>query len=163
MLEQIEMAGLLHDIGKIAIPQAILCKPGKLTDDEFVIMKSHPVNSEKLIASIKKLQSVSPGIKHHHERWDGRGYPDRLEGENIPYCARIIALADTYDAMTSTRSYRVALPHEVAIEEIRKCAGSQFDPKLAEKFIEIQNIIEAAKNNPEEFYAKYSSLYKEIN
>ena len=163
MLEQIEMAGLLHDIGKIAIPQAILCKPGKLTDDEFVIMKSHPVNSEKLIASIKKLQSVSPGIKHHHERWDGRGYPDKLEGENIPYCARIIALADTYDAMTSTRSYRVALPHEVAIEEIRKCAGSQFYPKLAEKFIEIQNIIEAAKNNPEEFYTKYSSLYKEIN
>ena len=163
LLEQIETAGLLHDIGKIAIPQSILCKPGKLTDDEFMIMKSHPENSEKLIASIKKLHDVSFGIKHHHERWDGRGYPDKLAGEDIPYSARIIALADTYDAMTSTRSYRVALPHEVAIEEIRKCAGSQFDPQLAQKFIEIQDIIRAAKENPEEYYAKYSSLYKEIN
>lgn len=163
MLEQIEMAGLLHDIGKIAIPEAILCKPGKLTDEEFVIMKSHPANSERLIASIKKLHEVSPGVKHHHERWDGRGYPDHLEGENIPFSARVIALADTYDAMTSTRSYRKALDHEVAIEEIQKCAGAQFDPELAKKFIEIQDIIKAAKENPEEYYAKYSSLYKEIN
>ena len=161
-LEQIETAGLLHDIGKIAIPQAILCKPGKLTDDEYVIMKSHPNNSEKLIASISKLNSVSPGVKHHHERWDGRGYPDRLEGENIPLSARIIALADTYDAMTSTRSYRTALSHEIAIDEIQKCAGTQFDPNLAQKFIEIQNIIKSAKDNPDEYYVKYSTLYKEI-
>ena len=162
-LELVETAGLLHDIGKIAIPTAILCKPGKLTDDEFVIMKSHPVNSEKLIASIKKLHDVSPGVKHHHERWDGRGYPDHLAGEDIPYSARIIALADTYDAMTSTRSYRKALSHEVAIEEIKKCAGTQFDPVLAEKFVEIEDIIRAAKDNPDEYYIKYSTLYQQIN
>lgn len=161
-LEAIETAGLLHDIGKIAIPESILCKPGKLTDDEFAIMKSHPVNSEKLIASIKKLHEISPGVKHHHERWDGRGYPDHLAGEDIPYSARIIAIADTYDAMTSTRSYRKALPHEVAIDEIQKCAGGQFDPVLAQKFVEIQDIIEAAKENPEEYYAKYSTLYDRI-
>ena len=162
-LETIETAGLLHDIGKIAIPQAILCKPGRLTDDEFVIMKSHPANSEKLIASIKKLNEVADGVKHHHERWDGFGYPDKLAGENIPYSARIIAIADTYDAMTSTRSYRKALDHEIAIDEIEKCAGSQFDPVLAKKFVEIQNIIKAAKDNPEEFYMQYSMLYKELN
>lgn len=162
-LESIETAGLLHDIGKIAIPSSILCKPGKLTDDEFMIMKTHPVNSEKLIASIKKLHEITPGVKHHHERWDGKGYPDHLAGEDIPYSARIIAIADTYDAMTSTRSYRKALPHDVAIEEIQKCAGAQFDPVLAQKFVEIQGIIEAAKENPEEYYAKYSTLYERIN
>lgn len=162
-LEQIETAGLLHDIGKIAIPQSILCKPGKLTDDEFSIMKTHPINSEKLIASIKKLHEISPGVKHHHERWDGKGYPDRLQGEEIPFSARIIAIADTYDAMTSTRSYRKALEHEVAISEIQRCSGSQFQPELAQKFVEIQDIIKAAKNNPEEYYTKYSTLYKEIN
>ena len=161
-LEAIETAGLLHDIGKIAIPHAILCKPGKLTDDEFVIMKSHPVNSEKLISSIKRLHEVSPGVKHHHERWDGKGYPDNLAGENIPFSARVIAIADTYDAMTSTRSYRKALDHEVAIAEIEKCAGAQFDPVLAKKFVEIQDIIKAAKENPEEYYQKYSTIYSEI-
>jgi len=161
-LEAIETAGLLHDIGKIAIPHAILCKPGRLTDDEFVIMKSHPVNSEKLIRSIKRLHDVSPGVKHHHERWDGRGYPDRLEGENIPFAARVIAIADTYDAMTSTRSYRKALDHEIAISEIEKCAGSQFDPELAKKFVEIQDTIKAAKENPEEYYKQYSTIYSEI-
>jgi len=162
-LDQIEMAGLLHDVGKIAIPQAILCKPGHLTDDEFAVMKEHPKNSEKLIASIKKLHDVCPGMKHHHEKWDGTGYPDKLKGEEIPYQARIIALADTYDAMTSTRSYRVALDHEIAIAEIAKCAGTQFDPDLARKFVEIQDIIRAAKENPEEYYMKYSNLYKEIS
>ena len=161
-LEAIETAGLLHDIGKIAIPHAILCKPGKLTDDEFVIMKSHPVNSEKLISSIKRLNEVSPGVKHHHERWDGRGYPDNLAGEDIPFSARVIAIADTYDAMTSTRSYRKALDHDIAIAEIEKCAGAQFDPELAKKFVEIQDIIKAAKENPEEYYRQYSTIYSEI-
>ncbi len=162
-LEFIETAGLLHDIGKIAIPESILCKPGKLTDDEFMVMKSHPINSEKLIASIKKLHEVSPGVKHHHERWDGKGYPDNLAGEDIPFAARVIAIADTYDAMTSTRSYRKALDHDVAIAEIARCAGAQFDPNLAKKFVEIEGIIKAAKDNPEEYYMKYSTLYKEIN
>lgn len=162
-LEEIETAGLLHDIGKIAIPQSILCKPGKLTDDEFKLMQLHPENSERLIVNIKKLKGISSWLKTHHERWDGRGYPCGLKGDAIPLSARIIALADTYDAMTSTRSYRKALSHEIAIEEIRNCSGTQFDPTMAEKFIEISDLISAAKENPEEYYAKYSYLQKEIN
>lgn len=162
MLEEIELAGLLHDIGKIAIPQNILCKAGKLTDEEFQIMKSHPENSQKLIASIKKLKPISGWLKAHHEKWDGSGYPNKLKGEEIPLSARIIALADTYDAMTSTRSYRVALSHEIAIGEIQRCSGTQFDPNLAAKFIELQDVVKAAKENPEEYYAKYSYLQKEI-
>ncbi len=163
LLEEIETAGLLHDIGKIAIPQNILCKPGKLTDEEFAVMKSHPNNSEKLILSVKKLAGISSWLKAHHERWDGKGYPDGLKGEEIPLSSRIVAIADTYDAMTSTRSYRKALDHEVAIEEIKRCSGSQFDPNLASKFIELEQIIKAAKENPEEYYSKYSFLKKESN
>lgn len=163
LLEEIETAGLLHDIGKIAIPQNILCKPGKLTDEEFAVMKMHPNNSEKLILSIKKLAGISSWLKAHHERWDGKGYPDGLKGEEIPLSSRIVAIADTYDAMTSTRSYRTALAHEVAISEIQRCAGSQFDPNLAQKFIELEATIKAAKENPESYYEKYSYLQKESN
>ncbi len=162
MLEEIETAGLLHDIGKIGIPQSILCKPGKLTDEEFAIMKSHPEQGEKMLNGIKKLSIISNWLKTHHERWDGKGYPLGLSGEDIPLSARIIALADTYDAMTSTRSYRKALDHSVAIAEIKKCAGSQFDPSLAEIFVRIEDKIKAAKNNPEITYPKYSYLQKHL-
>ena len=157
-LEEIETAGLLHDIGKVGIPQSILCKPGKLTDEEFEVMKSHPEQGEKIVKKIKKLDIISDWLKTHHERWDGKGYPSGLKGEEIPISARIIALADTYDAMTSTRSYRQALSHDVAIEEIKRCAGTQFDPQLAELFIKNQDKILAAKENPEEYYEKYSYL-----
>ena len=126
-------------------------------------MKSHPNNSEKLILSVKKLAGISSWLKAHHERWEGKGYPDGLKGDEIPLSSRIVAIADTYDAMTSTRSYRKALDHEVAIEEIKRCSGSQFDPNLASKFIELEQIIKAAKENPEEYYAKYSFLQKESN
>lgn len=163
LLEEIETAGLLHDIGKIGIPQNILCKPGKLTDEEFEIMKSHPVQGEKMITNIKKLKIIANWLKTHHERWDGRGYPSGLKGEEIPISARIIALADTYDAMTSTRSYRVALTHEIAIEEIKKCSGSQFDPTLAELFVKLSDKIKAAQENPEEYYNHYSYLQKYID
>lgn len=157
-LEEIETAGLLHDIGKVGIPQSILCKPGRLTDEEFEIMKSHPEQGEKIVRKIKKLGIISDWLKTHHERWDGKGYPDGLKGEEIPISARIIALADTYDAMTSTRSYRKALEHDIAISEIERCAGSQFDPQLATLFIQNQDKILAAKENPEEYYAEYSYL-----
>ena len=110
-LEEIETAGLLHDIGKIGIPQSILCKPGKLTDEEYEVMKSHPAQAEKMLMGIKKLTVVSNWLRTHHERWDGKGYPYGLKGEEIPISGRIIALADTYDAMTSTRSYRLSLIH----------------------------------------------------
>lgn len=159
-MESIEIASLLHDIGKIGIPESILCKPGKLTDEEFDIMKMHPERGAQIILKISKMEVVSDWVKSHHEKWNGFGYPAKLKGEEIPLVSRIIALADTYDAMTSTRSYRVALSHEIAIEEIQKCAGSQFDPELAQKFVEIQDKIRLAKENPDEEYLKYSYLLK---
>ncbi len=162
-MEDIEIAGLLHDIGKIAMPKSILCKNGKLTDEEFAIMKSHPVRGEKIVINIKKLQMISEWVKSHHERWDGKGYPDALKGENIPLAGRIIALADTYDAMTSTRPYRTALSHETAISEIKRCAGTQFDPRLADIFVSLSDEIDDARKNPEEAYKKYSFLAKNIN
>ena len=163
MLEEIETAGLLHDIGKIGIPQSILCKPGKLTNEEFEVMKSHPEQGEKMLKDIKKLTLISNWLRTHHEKWDGTGYPNGLKGEEIPLSGRIIALADTYDAMTSDRPYRKALSHETAIDEIKRCAGTQFDPVLAQLFIDNQEEIRAAKENPEEYYDKYSYLLKIIN
>ena len=163
MLEEIETAGLLHDIGKIGIPQNIHCKPGKLTDEEFAVMKSHPDQAAKMLMGIKKLTVVSNWLRCHHERWDGNGYPYGMKGEEIPLSGRIIALADTYDAMTSTRSYRQALSHETAIEEIKRCSGSQFDPVLAELFISCSDELCAAKEDSETYYNKYSYLQKMIN
>lgn len=159
-LEQLETAGLLHDIGKISIPQNILCKTSKLSDEEFEVMKGHAANGGRMIKNVKKLEDVSNWLAAHHERWDGRGYPLGLKGEQIPLFARIIAIADTYDAMTSDRPYRKALPHEVAIGEVHKYAGIQFDPKLAAIFVNLSATIKAAHDNPEEFYRKYSFLRK---
>ena len=159
-MEALEIAGLLHDIGKIGIPESILCKPGKLTDEEFSIMKMHPVRGEQMVLKISKLRTISDWMKNHHEKWNGTGYPCGLKGEEIPLASRIIAIADTYDAMTSTRSYRVALTHETAIEEIQRCAGTQFDPVLAETFVKIQDKIKKAKENTDEEYKKYSYLAK---
>jgi len=162
-LEEIEIAGLLHDIGKIAMPKSLLCKNGRLADEEFNIMKAHPARGEKIILNIKKLSVISEWVKYHHEKYDGSGYPEGLKGEDIPLPARIIALADTYDAMTSTRSYRKALDHEIAISEIKRCAGTQFDPKLAALFVSSADEIDAARKNPEEYYEKYSILGKNID
>ena len=162
-MEDIEIAGLLHDIGKIAMPKSILCKNGKLTDEEFLVMKSHPLRGEKIVINIKKLQMISSWVKAHHEKWDGRGYPDGLKGAEIPLPGRIIALADTYDAMTSTRPYRAALSHEVAIAEIKRCAGTQFDPELAGLFVSLSDKIDEARKNPEIAYQKYSFLVKNID
>ena len=162
-IEDIEIAGLLHDVGKIAMPKNILCKNGKLTDEEFLVMKSHPVRGEKIVINIKKLQMISEWVKAHHEKWDGRGYPDGLKGEEIPLAGRIIALADTYDAMTSTRPYRTALSHEVAIAEIQRCSGTQFDPKLAEVFVGIQDKINAARLEPEKTYIDNSLLSRNVD
>ena len=161
-MEDIEIAGLLHDIGKIAMPKSILCKNGRLTDEEFHIMQAHPSRGEKIVLNIKKLQIISEWVKSHHEKYDGTGYPMGLKGNQIPLPGRIIALADTYDAMTSTRPYRKALEHEVAISEIKRCAGTQFDPELAKMFVALADEIDAARKNPEEYYKKYSILGKNI-
>lgn len=163
LLEEIETAGLLHDIGKIAIPEKILLKPGKLTDEEFEVIKTHPELGKRFVDSIKKLSLISNWLKSHHERYDGKGYPDGLVGDQIPISSRIISLADTYDAMTSTRSYRVALSHQQAIGEIKRCSGSQFDPNLAELFINIGDEIEMIKQDPDGCYHKYSYLDKFMN
>ena len=163
LLEEIETTGLLHDIGKIAIPEKILLKPGKLTDEEYEIIKTHPELGEKLVEGIEKLRLISGWLKSHYERWDGQGYPEGLKGEEIPISSRIIAIADTYDAMTSDRSYRKALTHEYAIKEITICANGQFDPDLAMLFVQISPEIEKIKKNPEFYYSKYSYLDKLIN
>ena len=128
---------LLHDIGKIGIPDAILQKPGKLDDNEFKIMKSHAQRGYEILKDVQLHEDLAAGAHHHHERYDGRGYPDGLAGENIPWVARIIAVADTFDAMSSTRPYRKKLPEDFIINEIKNCAGTQFDPKVVEKFLEL--------------------------
>jgi HD-GYP domain-containing protein (c-di-GMP phosphodiesterase class II) len=113
-----------------------LNKPGKLTQEEYEIFKKHPVFGKDILDPIDFLQPVIPGVYLHHERWDGRGYPLNLAGTEIPLIARIIAVADTYDAMTSDRAYRRALPHEVTVNEIVRCSGTQFDPDIAGTFTE---------------------------
>ena len=136
-MRTLSWAALLHDIGKIAISSDILNKPSKLTDEEYLIIKTHPVRGVKVLEPIPQLRHILPTIRHHHERYDGRGYPDGIAGEEIPVLARILAVADTYDAMYSTRAYRPAQTKEFAIGQIREGAGTQFDPEMAEIFLEM--------------------------
>lgn len=133
--QRYELAGTLHDIGKIGVPDAVLCKPGKLTDDEFGLIKRHPRIGYDILKPIPSVRDLLPGVLHHHERWDGRGYPDRLEGEEIHPMARALAIADTFDAMSSNRAYRSARSRDEVLAEIEKCRGSQFDPDLAGVFL----------------------------
>ena len=135
--ESIYYAALLHDIGKIGIPDTIINKPGKLTDEEFAIIKQHPVIGSEILKSIESMPEVSVGARWHHERYDGKGYPDGLKGEAIPEIARIICVADAYDAMTSNRSYRKYLAQDVVREQIVQGRGTQFDRVVADKMLEI--------------------------
>jgi response regulator RpfG family c-di-GMP phosphodiesterase len=145
VVEIVRQSALMHDIGKIGCVMN-LNKPGKLTQDEYEIFKRHPAFGKDILDPIKFLHPLIPGVHLHHERWDGRGYPLGLKGKGVPLIARIIAVADTYDAMTSDRAYRRALPHEVAVGEIERCSNTQFDPDIAriftaeiEEFREIQS------------------------
>jgi HD-GYP domain-containing protein (c-di-GMP phosphodiesterase class II) len=135
--ENIYYVALLHDIGKIGVPNAIINKPGKLTDEEYEIIKTHPVIGSDILKTISSMPEISIGARSHHERYDGRGYPDGLAGEDIPWIARIIGVADAYDAMTSNRSYRQYLPQEVVRSEIVKCRGIQFDPRVADAMLSL--------------------------
>jgi len=134
-VEVVQRAATLHDVGKIGVSDAVLNKPGKLTDEEFASIKAHPANGYEILKNTPTFEVLLPGIRHHHERHDGRGYPDGLEGEHVPLIARIIAAADAYDAMTSHRVYRRALPIVKARDELIKGCGSQFDTKVIRAFL----------------------------
>ena len=133
--ENLYIAGLLHDIGKIGVSEAILSKQDKLTREEYEIMKSHTTRGAEILAPLTGFEEVINGVKYHHERYDGKGYPDGLKGENIPMIAAIIAVADTYDAMITDRSYRKSLSKEIAIKEIQNCVEKQFNPKPVQALI----------------------------
>ena len=136
-VERIELAAQVHDVGKIGVPEAVLCKPGRLTDDEFEIIKTHPTIGANILRDIRQMADLIPGVLYHHEHWSGRGYPAGLAGRDIPIFGRIIGLCDAFDAMSSNRTYRAALDHEVVLREIRQCAGRQFDPDLAQIFVKL--------------------------
>lgn len=138
----VKYIGLLHDIGKIGIPDSILNKPGKLTDSEFALMRKHAEIGGNILSGNNMIDGLDEGAKFHHERYDGNGYPLGLKGDEIPEMARIIGIADAYDAMASNRVYRKRLPNEKIISEFKRCSGTQFDPKLAEIFV---SMIESGK------------------
>ena len=131
-LDRIYYIALLHDCGKIAVPDSILGKPGKLTDEEFEIIKSHTVRGKEILSSFKSLENAGEGALYHHERYDGKGYPEGIAGEDIPLIARIICIADSFDAMNTNRVYRKKLSHEMIIKEIEDNKGKQFDPRIAD-------------------------------
>jgi HD-GYP domain-containing protein (c-di-GMP phosphodiesterase class II) len=149
-LDHLRTGGPLHDIGKIGIDDAILRKPERLTDAEFEIMKSHTVLGDDILKAIPEMKDIRPIVRSHHERWDGHGYPDRLAGEAIPMLARVLAVADSFDAMTTRRPYNtnhVKTPDE-AFAEVARCAGSQFDPKCAHAFLAVRDkVVEAMRSN----------------
>ncbi len=134
-VDRVRSAALLHDIGKVAIPDDILHKPGPLDDDEWRLMKEHPVIGERILRVLPGLGAVARIVRHEHERWDGGGYPDGLRGNDIPLGSRIIIVSDTYHAITSDRPYRAARPHSDAVEELTRCAGTQFDPTVTAALI----------------------------
>jgi HD-GYP domain-containing protein (c-di-GMP phosphodiesterase class II) len=135
-LEVLRVGARLHDVGKVAISTRVLTKPGPLDELELRVVRTHPLIGARLVGAVGNVRSALPYVLYHHERWDGGGYPTGCAGEDIPIEARVLAIADAYDAMTSTRSYRRAVSPEHALEEIDSCAGTQFDPALAILFVE---------------------------
>jgi len=133
----IQQGGPLHDIGKLTVDIEILHKPSALDEEELAQIRAHPEEGKRLLDGIRSMRAAIDCVLHHHERWDGEGYPYGLRGDEIPMEARIIAVADAYDAMTSERPYRAALSHEDAVNEVRRCSGTQFDPEVAEAFLSL--------------------------
>lgn len=152
-LNDLKIGGLFHDIGKIGVPDSILLKDSKLTDDEYSEIKNHPAIGAHILSNATIFSDIIPIVKHHHERFDGFGYPSKLKGEEIPYLARITAVADAFDAMTSKRTYRNSLSLDVVKAELEKCKGTQFDPECADAFLDILN------NN----YDKIQEIMKKFN
>ena len=136
-LNTLRIGGLFHDVGKIGVPDSILQKESRLTDDEYSEIKNHPSIGAHILSTATIFHDIIPIVKHHHEKYDGTGYPGRLQGEDIPYLARIAAIADSFDAMTSRRTYRDSLPMDVVISEFKRCKGTQFDPKLDDVYLDI--------------------------
>jgi HD-GYP domain-containing protein (c-di-GMP phosphodiesterase class II) len=134
---EIYLTGLLHDIGKLLTPDSVLKKPGPLTQDEFAIMRLHPEDSGKIVSTVLDISYLSDSIRGHHERIDGRGYPDNLKGDSIPLFSRIVLVADTFDAMTNNRVYRKQIDLGRTYEELKRCSGTQFDPSAAQAFIDL--------------------------
>ena len=130
----VEQAALLHDVGKLALHGVDIDKPGRFTDDEFALVRKHPELGHALIGAFPILANVIPAVLHHHERWDGKGYPHGLAGEEIPWMARVVAVADSYDAMTSIRPYRASMTHDDALGELAFHSGTQFDPLMVRAF-----------------------------
>ena len=153
MLRILEVGGLFHDIGKIGIPDAILLKESKLTDEEYSAIKNHPAIGAHILCNAEVFKDIIPIVKHHHERYDGRGYPGKLKGEDIPYLARIAAVADAFDAMTSKRTYRDSLPIDVVRSEIENNLGTQFDPEIGKVFLDILD----------NQYSKIAEIQKKVN
>ena len=136
-IHDLKIGGLFHDIGKIGIPDSILLKESKLNDNEYSQIKNHPTIGVHILGDAKVFENIIPIVKHHHEKFDGTGYPSGLKGSEIPLIARIASVADTFDAMTSKRTYRDSLPISVVKEELKRCSGSQFDPEIASVFLDI--------------------------
>ena len=134
-VKRIHLAGLVHDVGKIGVPEAVLCKPGRLTEEEMSRIRQHPQIGYKILKDIPQLRELLPAVLCHHEAWDGGGYPAGLSGEEIPLIARIVSVADSFDAMSSSRTYRSALSREQVFAELERCAGTQFDPALVPTFL----------------------------
>ncbi|MCI8444608.1 MAG: HD domain-containing protein [Clostridia bacterium] len=151
-LRTLQVGGLFHDVGKIGVPDIILQKESKLTDDEYSEIKNHPSIGGHILSTASIFKDIIPIVKHHHERYDGRGYPSMLKGEDTPYLARIAAIADSFDAMTSRRTYRDSLPIETVISEFERCKGTQFDPELTDIFLDIlQNHFDKIKEIQEKY------------
>ncbi len=169
-MAELQVAAHLHDVGKIGIPDAILNKPARLTAEEFAVVQRHPVIGWQILRRISSFQQVARIVRHHHERFDGTGYPDGLRGTDIPLASRLIAVADSYDAMTSARSYRKAVSAKEAWQELCRCSGSQFDPEAVKAFRPVVQKEKERRSYPEDhlFFAinnenDYSNQKKRCN
>jgi putative nucleotidyltransferase with HDIG domain len=155
-----QMAALLHDVGKIAVPDSILNKPGRLTPEEFEAMKQHPLHGARILANIQSpsVTAVLPAVQYHHERWDGAGYPEGLRGEDIPLLARLLGVADFFDALTSARSYREAMSIDEAIDLVRQGSGTHFDPRIADALVRLHASGELGALNGPELLTRHDNL-----